>query len=96
MANRLINKLKIFPNPSSGIVYIQFELVTDGLFRFCLTDQTGRILCQSEDLIANQGTNHYEINTKGIKSKGLYFLTLFLDDNYYQTIQVFIDCVVCQ
>jgi manganese-dependent ADP-ribose/CDP-alcohol diphosphatase len=96
MANRLINKLKIFPNPSSGIVYIQFELVTDGLFRFCLTDQTGRIFCQSEDLIANQGTNHYEINTKGIKSKGLYFLTLFLDDNYYQTIQVFIDCVVCQ
>ncbi len=78
--NRLIDELKIFPNPSSGILYVQFEAIAEGSPGIRIYDQTGRIVYQSDGLRANQGINHYIINTESIKAKGLWFFTLYMDN----------------
>ncbi|MBN2214363.1 MAG: metallophosphoesterase [Bacteroidales bacterium] len=80
VSNRLIHDMKIFPNPSSGLINIQFRTVTDVSFGICLADQAGRIIHQSVNLKAIRGYNHYEIKTEGIISKGFYYMILYTDD----------------
>ena len=88
---RVIEDMKIFPNPASGVIHIHFKSVTDGLFGIRLIDQNGRIVYQTDDLKANQGTNHYEIKTEEIKAKGLCFLNLLMDGEYLITVNVLIE-----
>jgi hypothetical protein len=83
ISSRLINDLKIFPNPASGIIRIQYESVTDGSIGICLSDQTGRIVYQSDNLKASRGVNLYEIKIESNKAKGLYLLMLYMSDEQF-------------
>ncbi|HJX71416.1 MAG TPA: T9SS type A sorting domain-containing protein, partial [Bacteroidales bacterium] len=80
IANRLIDNLKIFPNPASGVVHLQFESAAVSPFGIRLSDQNGRIVYQADGLKANQGINYFELNIESIRAKGLFFLTLDMDD----------------
>jgi hypothetical protein len=75
-----VNDLKIFPNPASDILHIEFESIEEMSLDISLSDHTGRILHQSDGLKVNQGYNHYEIKTEGMISKGFYYLILHTDN----------------
>jgi len=61
--------IKVYPNPSSGIINIDFEN-TDGIKRISIYNTLGQII---ESTAVNTNRKHYSINLNG-KSKGLYFI----------------------
>ncbi len=75
-----VNDLRIFPNPSSGYLYIQFRSIKDVPVGILILDQKGRLIYQSVNLKANQGNNHYILNAEHMKTKGLYFIMLQADE----------------
>jgi hypothetical protein len=88
IASRLINNLKIFPNPSSGIIHLQFISNTEGMCSIRLVDLTGRIVFQADDMKAKKGTNLFVINIEGIQNKGPYLLTLLLEKAFVTTVSI--------
>ena len=61
--------IKVYPNPSNGIINIDFEN-TDGIKRISIYNTLGQMI---ESTAVNTSLKHYSINLNG-KPKGLYFI----------------------
>jgi hypothetical protein len=88
---RLIGDLRIFPNPTSGTIHLQFTSESDRLLSIRLVDLTGRIVFQKDNLHANIGTNHFDINNGETLTKGTYLLVLYFEDAISATIGVLVE-----
>ena len=72
--------LKIFPNPSHGKAYIQFEKETAGTVSYTIYDIYGKIINVSENISCSEGFNSIEIN---LPSAGFYIIRLAADNTIY-------------
>lgn len=68
------NTISIFPNPTSDILNIQFEMPLDTEFDLRLKDNLGRTVIQQR---IENGNIQLDLSELG---SGVYFLTLFVDD----------------
>jgi Secretion system C-terminal sorting domain len=72
--------LKVFPNPASDRVSLQFELQEKAAYRLLITDQTGRIVrmvCEKTELAA--GVYLEEVSVQDLGA-GVYYLELETGD----------------
>ena len=68
--------LQIFPNPATGIVFIQPQLNYKGKLAWVLADATGKII-RNNEVYLTQGNERQEINIAAL-ADGPYFLTITL------------------
>jgi uncharacterized protein (TIGR02145 family) len=71
------NKISIYPNPSEGICFVDFEAITNGKVTIALFDISGKIIIQTHELLS-KGNNSFQIN--GI-SNGIY--TIMVESETY-------------
>ena len=62
--------ISVFPNPTRGLVQVEFTKENASLNRLRITDQTGRVMWDKKDLVGPQELNFSEF------SSGLYFITV--------------------
>ncbi len=74
--------IKVYPNPSNGIINIDFEN-TDGIKRISIYNTLGQMI---ESTSVNTNLKHYRVNLNG-KPKGLYFIVVETNNgNVYKKI----------
>lgn len=73
-----VENLIAFPNPTSDIATLSYNLKKSGNVNFTLTDITGRVI--ENRLLANQaaGQQQFDVDTRGL-SDGLYLYNLIVD-----------------
>ena len=79
--------LHVYPNPSSTIVNIEFELVDAGSIHYFISNLSGQILFQSPKLEVVPGKNRFSLNTSAYRDKFL-LLTLVLDGRYMRVVKL--------
>jgi hypothetical protein len=65
---------KVYPNPTSGMLMVEFTSSTSANFEIQVSDLTGRTVL-AENVKATQGINQHEVNLTSF-NKGIYMLTL--------------------
>lgn len=68
------NNIRLWPNPASTHLNVQFELPEYGNATFIVTDIQGRVLIQQEAGF-RMGKNSFELNIEGLP-EGMFFLRL--------------------
>jgi len=66
-----LGRVAIYPNPSSGVTFLEVENPNNHTLRMNIVDITGKTV--TENMVIN--TNRFEINTTNLNS-GLYFLNI--------------------
>lgn len=79
--------VKVFPNPSSSFVNIEFELKKAGEVHYFISNLSGQILYRSAFQEAYPGTNRFSLDTSSFK-ESLLFLTLVLDGKYISVVKL--------
>jgi len=73
--------MKLYPNPSSDIINVEFQLTSGADVTIQITDITGRILNQQLYTgEASEGNNFQSINLPSSLSAGIYVLTLITNN----------------
>lgn len=80
--NNSIKKLSIYPNPSNGIVNIEFTAEKEIKTTFSIHDLTGRLVLQQQSQSV-VGNNKFIINENNSLRKGMYLLTLENEEGKY-------------
>jgi hypothetical protein len=65
---------KVYPNPTSGMLMVEFTSSASANFEIQVSDLTGRTVL-AENVKATQGINQHEVNLTSF-NKGIYMLTL--------------------
>ena len=63
--NTLLSGLQVFPNPSSSVVNIQYNALSEGTLSFRLMDVTGRLLMESS-MNMKQGQNTKQLDISNL------------------------------
>jgi len=64
--------VKVYPNPASELVKIEFDQPVDSEIRMFIVDYRGKVVVTD---IIGQGTYYFEVNLQNLSS-GIYFLRL--------------------
>jgi hypothetical protein len=67
-------ELQVYPNPTTGLLTLDFNSANGGQYGITVTDLSGRVVL-SKDLKANSGRNQHEIDL-GFTNAGLYMIYL--------------------
>lgn len=70
----LLNKLEVFPNPTSDVLNVSFHSKTDASMVYGVYDLQGRNILQNKTQVMN-GQNAFQVNVSGMQS-GVYFISL--------------------
>ncbi len=73
--NEQISAFNLFPNPSTGISFVNFNLNQPKTLFIKITNTLGQIVYSNQKQIYNQGKNNIKINTSQLNN-GLYFIEL--------------------
>jgi hypothetical protein len=79
--------LHVFPNPNYGAVIVQFHLENDGVIRFDLYDNNGRLVHKITEQTAKSGFNELSFSLDPL-SAGLYTLVLVESNQKTQTFKI--------
>ena len=63
--------ISVFPNPTRGLVQVEFTKGNVRINRLRITDQSGRVMWDKKDLVGPQELNFSEF------SSGLYFISVY-------------------
>lgn len=66
---------KLFPNPTSGVLNVSFDVINDDDVRFVIRDVLGKIIID-ESSSYDKGSQMVTINVKGLDD-GYYFLSIY-------------------
>ncbi len=69
-----VSKLNVYPNPSSGVVNLEFEATSSENARIQVIDAMGREVISQEKFVTG-GNNEIELNLNEV-SEGLYFIKI--------------------
>lgn len=78
-ALNVLNNVNVYPNPTSDMLNVTYNLNEQSDIRLYVTDMQGRVIVD-EDIDAQQGANNYQLNTNGL-AEGTYILTLYSEVN---------------
>jgi endonuclease I len=73
-------QLTTYPNPSQGVLYVDFTGSRDENASLIITDLMGRMVF-SQQISAKEGKNHIQVNTD--LAPGTYALDVFVNNNNY-------------
>lgn len=73
----------VFPNPSSDLTAVQFELENDALIKVELYDMNGKRVQVIKEQFTKKGLNELSFSTAPL-SAGVYQILLFADDQYLE------------
>lgn len=76
--NNSVSLFRVFPNPTSDLAKVSFDLRDNNEIRLALTDMLGQELQVINQSQLSTGTHQFEINTNEL-SKGIYFVNLSVD-----------------
>jgi hypothetical protein len=65
---------KVYPNPTSGLLTVEFSSYTGGQYNMTITDMAGRVM-MAEDVKATSGRNERMVDL-GYANAGMYMLYL--------------------
>jgi hypothetical protein len=68
-------KSRIYPNPTSESIYIEFNLEESRELGFKIADMTGKVIFNSDKKIYNPGLHIEQVSLKEL-SPGIYFATI--------------------
>lgn len=71
----VLNNVNVYPNPTSNMLNVAYNLNESSDIRLYVTDMQGRVVLD-EEFDAQQGANSYQLDTNGM-ADGTYILTLF-------------------
>ncbi|WP_170110157.1 3-coathanger stack domain-containing protein [Flavilitoribacter nigricans] len=84
-------KLKVYPNPGRGAIYVEYKLQENSRVRIVITDLTGRrLVVAANDVWQEAGTYRRPIDLQGLPS-GMYQVQLFTDQGRAQQRLVVLD-----
>ena len=69
--NNLDNEIKVYPNPSNGLVNIQLPIFNNGNFAITITDLLGKTVAQK-----NIPSSTYNVQFNITNGKGIYFVKI--------------------
>ncbi|MBI1838202.1 MAG: CotH kinase family protein [Flavobacteriia bacterium] len=72
--------INIFPNPFTSTITIQFQQEIGKTYLIELSDQTGRIIKKNIVIGSQNNFNHFEFNNLKELTKGVYFVTVTIDE----------------
>ena len=81
-----IDRLKVAPNPVTGLGYLLFHAKKNMSFSYRMYDLTGKILYESETERADEGQQRIKLPVNELKN-GMYFVQLLIDEETSETIQ---------
>ncbi|MBK6838348.1 MAG: T9SS type A sorting domain-containing protein [Bacteroidetes bacterium] len=64
--------ISVYPNPTSGSIQVNFELVKEATISLELSDLSGKILKKTEEIYLSSGNQSIVMDTQGLVS-GMYF-----------------------
>lgn len=67
--------ISVYPNPTSGSIQVNFELVKEATISLELSDLSGKILKKTEEIYLSSGNQSIVMDTQGLVS-GMYFLLI--------------------
>lgn len=70
----LYQNLQVYPNPTSGIVYLQYNLPSNGTIRYSLQDITGKLILGNK-VAVNENQGKLQIDMAGI-ANATYMLSV--------------------
>lgn len=68
--------IRIFPNPTTGKIYVQLEAYFRSEIQITVTDLTGRVCYRSDVKKVDVGTNYIEVDLEKDVTSGIYLLTI--------------------
>ena len=68
---------KVYPNPTTGKLTVEFSSYTGGAYNLTVTDMSGRTIL-TEDVKATSGNNQHQLNLESA-NPGMYML--YIKDN---------------
>ena len=83
----LIKIARAYPNPTSGITRVQFQLTEEQNVLIILSDITGKMIKQYAPQPSYKGFNEIEIDASSLKS-GIYFCNIVNDKGMRQTVKM--------
>ncbi len=76
----LSNNLKIFPNPTSDLINISFDALTNANGEISISNTIGDVVYK-QSIEASAGGNSWKIDL-GENASGVYFITIKIDDQF--------------
>jgi hypothetical protein len=73
--NNDVTSLSLFPNPSSSIINMEFEISKSSDVSYLVTDLSGKVVMERQLGLLNQGSSSFVIDASSYNS-GLYLITL--------------------
>lgn len=67
---------KLFPNPSSGNINVNFNLISDAVLVIEILDEIGRLVYKAESADYTKGLNGFKMNLSSVVNTGMYFMRL--------------------
>ena len=74
-----VNELTIYPNPTSDIINIEFDVPKGDQVSWTLYNEVGKMISTSSENV-NLGKNNLTINCSSLK-RGIYFVSLNINRN---------------
>ncbi len=78
-------KITIHPNPFKNDFRINFHSDKEVHVNYLITNNSGHILLQSEDILCASGNNTIDVNWNNKKNVGQLFLTVIIDNKFYMS-----------
>lgn len=85
ISNHEKNSFSIYPNPSNGYFYLDFQVTNEMRLTLSVTDISGKTMINQTFLVSPQD-DLFKINTEELES-GLYFVRISTPDNKFMQMQ---------
>ncbi len=72
----------IYPNPSGSELNVSCKMFRSGLYTITVTDVSGRLVRQLENVFADQGMIYENLNVSKLQ-QGIYFVRVIGEQQYY-------------
>jgi len=78
------NKFSIYPNPSKGNLFVNFELKEESKVSFELINSLGQVIKKEAELNYAKGSNTYNLTIESLNlNSGVYFMSIISNNQKY-------------